>query len=62
MVEVCVLVVTAGPDSGWTITGAAVAVIVSVAISAEVCCCFWLKVAMLEQCVFGGSSSLDPLP
>jgi hypothetical protein len=61
-VAVCVLVVTAGPDSDWKITEAAVAVIVSVAIFAGVCCCSWLEVAMLERCMFGGGNSLDPPP
>jgi hypothetical protein len=61
VVVICVVEGFAGGASGWTITEAAVVVIVSVAISAVACCCSWLKVAILERCVFDGGNSLDPL-
>jgi hypothetical protein len=61
MVVVCVVEGFAGGASGWTITEAAVVVIVSVTIFAVACRCSWLKVAMLEQCVFDGGNFLGPL-
>jgi hypothetical protein len=52
-------VVVVGGVPGLTVVVAAVAVVVIVAI---VDFCSWLKVAMLEQCVFaGGSSRGSPL-
>jgi hypothetical protein len=62
VVVVCVVVEVVSGPSGWTITEAAVAVIVSVAISVVACCCSWLEAAMLEWCVFGGGNSLGLPP
>jgi hypothetical protein len=52
----------AGGVPGLTVVIAAVVVAVVVAILVGVDCCSWLKVAMLEWCVFaGGSSQGSPL-
>ena len=52
----------AGGVPGLTVVIAAIAVVVIVAISVRVSCCSWLRVAMLEQCVFeGGNSQGSPL-
>jgi hypothetical protein len=59
---VCVVAGIVGGESGQTITIAAVVAIVSVAISVVACCYSWLKVGMLEWCVFEGGNSLDPPP
>jgi hypothetical protein len=54
--------VAAGGVPGLTVVIAAVAVVVIVAILIGVGCCSWLRVAMLERCVFaGGSSQGSPL-
>jgi hypothetical protein len=52
-----IVVVAIGGVPGLTVVVAVVAVVVIVAISVGVDCCSWLKVAMLEWCVFAGSSS-----
>jgi hypothetical protein len=51
----------AGGVPGLTVVIAAVVVAVVVAILVGVDCCSWLKVAMLEQCVFAGCSSQGSL-
>jgi hypothetical protein len=52
----------AGGVPGLTVVIAAIAVVVVVTILVGVGCCSWLRVAMLEQCVFaGGSSQGSPL-
>jgi hypothetical protein len=54
--------VATGGVPGLTVVVAAVAVVVIVTILVGVNCCSWLKVAMLEWCVFaGGSSRGSPL-
>jgi hypothetical protein len=54
--------VMAGGVPGLTVVIAAATVAVIVAILVGVDCCSWLKVAMLEWCVFaGGSSQGSPL-
>jgi hypothetical protein len=54
--------VVVGGVPGLTVVVAAVAIVVIVAILVGVDFCSWLKVAMLEQCVFaGGSSRGSPL-
>jgi hypothetical protein len=59
---VVVVMVVVGGVSGLTVVVAAVAIVVIVAILVGVDFCSWLKVAMLEQCVFaGGSSRGSPL-
>jgi hypothetical protein len=64
MVVVVVMVggAVAGGVPGLTGVVAAVAVVVVVAILVRVDCCSWLKVAMLEWCVFAdGSPQGSPL-
>jgi predicted branched-subunit amino acid permease len=52
-----VVVVVTGGVPGLTIVVAAVAVAVVVTILVGVNRCSWLRVVMLERCVFAGSSS-----
>jgi hypothetical protein len=59
---VVVVVVMAGSVPGQTVVVAAVVVTVVVAISVAVCCCSWQIVAMLEWCVFAGSSLRGSVP
>jgi hypothetical protein len=57
-----VVAAVAGGVPGLTVVVAAIAVVVVVAILVVVSCCSWLRVVMLERCVFGsGNSQGSPL-